>query len=146
MSLTGYRYAAAPPAPPPRRALIHERADRARSSSAAARTDTITAPDVSPVHPYPATLVPTAFQRQMLNRCTWGLDAGTWADMRRPGGAVAWFERQLDPQSLPDPHGDTVDSWYDDLMTPAAGKWATVYDQTKFQWDYAVDLANWSLL
>lgn len=146
MSRRVQRYAAAPPGPPPRGSLIHEPADRARFSLAPAQASRPSEPAVAPVRPYPATLVPTAFQRQLLNRCTWGLEAGTWADMRRPGGAPAWFERQLDPQSVSDPHGDVVDGWYDDLMTPAAGKWATVYDQTKFQWDYAVDLANWSLL
>ncbi len=38
------------------------------------------------------------------------------------------------------------DRWYPDRMRTPAEKWDTVFAESKFQWDYAVDLANWSLL
>ncbi len=53
---------------------------------------------------------------------------------------------ELEPSSIPDPQAAEIDSWWPDRMLPAGDKWRTVFADEKPAWDYAVDLANWSLL
>lgn len=138
-----HRYAAAPPAPPPRDQLISGEIEASRRTPGA---KTLPAIGKAPVRPYTATAVPTPFARQVMNRFAWGFSPETWAQLKRAGGPEGWFRQQLRPERIADPQGDVYDSWYPDRMRPAAAKWETVFDGTKYQWEYAVDLANWSLL
>jgi hypothetical protein len=139
-----YRYAPAPPQPPPRQFLVPGNVRAAsRPLPMRAREQAVGA---VAVRPYPATRLPAPFEHQVMSRLSWGLEAGTWAAIRACGGPKRWFAQQLLPEQVPDPRGDAVDGWYGDRMTSAADKWAAVFAGTKFQWEYAVDLANWSLL
>lgn len=142
MSDTEIVHAAAPPPPPPRDLLVRGESGASRELSRL----TPLAVGNPTVNAYTDTAIPAAFARQMMSRLSWGLSADTWEQLRESGGAKAWFEDQLDPSRIPDPQGAMFDRWYPDRMRTAAKKWQTVYAETKFQWDYAVDLANWSLL
>lgn len=148
MTTDEYVYAPAPPAPPKRDELVSADLERASRRSpepgtGAARLSAKVAPKV---RPFDDTAVPTPLSRLMMNRFAWGYDRDTWADMRRAGGPTEWFERQLNPKKIPDRIGSSFDTWYDDRKKPAKGKWNDVFAGRKGQWDYAVDMANWSLL
>ena len=106
----------------------------------------VLAPAAASVRPYTATPVPSAFARQMMNRMSFGFCPRTFRQLREDGGPEAWFERQLDPGSIPDPRGHEVDDWWPDRMLTANQKWKHVFAGKKGSWEYAVDLANWSLM
>ncbi len=106
----------------------------------------VSAPDRAAVSSYRATAVPTRFERQLMNRMAWGFDSRTFAEMRAARGGHRWFDQQLEPQSIRDGRGAEVDSWWPDRMLSANKKWKTVFADEKSAWEYAVDLANWSLL
>jgi uncharacterized protein (DUF1800 family) len=145
MSTDEYVYAPAPPSAPARAALISS--DLALESRVApARLGRGEAKAAPAVRPYPDTLIPSERERLVMSRFSWGYDRKTMGDLRAAGGADAWFEQQLSPNDISDPGGDVVDGWYDDRMLTAKAKWDKVFAEKKFQWDYAVDLANWSLL
>lgn len=138
-----YIYAPAPPAPPPRDQLIHVPTS---SSSSPPGTPSGAGAGAPAVNAYKATPIPGRYARQMMSRMSWGFAPDTWTQLRRSGDAHGWFEEQLRPSGIDDPQGAMFDEWYPDRTRSAADKWDTVYAETKFSWDYAVDLANWSLL
>jgi uncharacterized protein (DUF1800 family) len=147
MSTDEYRYAPAPPSPPPRDALIS--AELALASRLAPTPTALRRRDAKampPVRPYPDTAIPSARERLMMNRFAWGYSRDTMKEVNAAGGADAWFEQQLSPADLSDGPADEVDGWYDDRMRSAKAKWDDVFAERKSAWDYAVDLANWSLL
>ena len=98
------------------------------------------------VRPYSATPMPSAFARQMMNRMSFGFCSRTFHQMQDDGGPNAWFARQLNPGSVSDPRGHEVDDWWPDRMLTANQKWKHVFADKKSAWEYAVDLANWSLM
>ncbi len=98
------------------------------------------------VRPYRRTRVPSESARHLMNRMAWGFSPTTFEQLRHDGGGTAWFHRQLDPASIPDPRMRAVDSWWPDRMLGANQKWQHVFAGEKSAWEYAVDLANWTLL
>jgi len=99
------------------------------------------------VRPYPKTTVPTRAQLHMMNRMGCGYSRGTWAQMRRAGGATRWFNKQLNHTRVRESRkaGELL-SWFPDLREPAARKWARQQNNSKDGWEYALDLANYSML
>lgn len=57
--------------------------------------------------------VPTRFERHVLSRFTFGYTPELLSDLRRAGGPYAWFDRQLDAFSIPDPKGDAALAGFD---------------------------------
>ncbi|HEY7042596.1 MAG TPA: DUF1800 domain-containing protein, partial [Nocardioidaceae bacterium] len=100
----------------------------------------------SAARPRPKTPVPTAYAHQVLNRMSFGFCERTFAQLERDGGGRAWFHRQLHPASIKDPRGHEVDAWWPDRMVSANQKWKNVFADRKSAWEYAVDLANWTLM
>lgn len=99
------------------------------------------------VNPYTRTKVPTAFELHVMNRLGCGYSRDTWARMRAAGGAEAWFERQLEPDSVAESEtAEALLGWYPDLDDSPATKWAKYEAKTKGGFQYARDLANWSML
>ncbi len=98
-------------------------------------------------NPYLRTPVPTADERHMMNRMGCGYSRGTWAQMKRMGGAASWFERQLDYQNVPEnPRTNGLIGWFPDLTEEPTRKWQRNNSGNKGGWEYARDLANYTML
>jgi hypothetical protein len=63
---------------------------------------------------------PTAAERHVLNRFTYGFSKKELGRLRRAGGATAWFEKQLNPASVPEYKLPKLLSSLPDLYLPAA--------------------------
>ncbi len=97
--------------------------------------------------PYPATTVPTGFERHVLNRLGCGYSRTTWRQMRFLGGPQQWLERQLDPGSLRESAtADAALSWFPRLSDTPAQRWAHNVDASFAAWEYARDHGNWTAL
>ncbi len=82
-------------------------------------------------YPYPKTKVPTGFERHMLNRMGCGYSRATWDEMKAAGGAVEWFEQQLDPASVPEnARADSILGWFPRLTDSPATKWSNNQSKT----------------
>ena len=94
-----------------------------------------------------ATPVASAYELHVLKRlgCGWsraGLDA-----VRAAGGIDTWLQRQLEPGSVPENAlTQQVDSWFAVLTRTPAQKAASHNADTYRNWQYGLDLANWSTL
>jgi uncharacterized protein (DUF1800 family) len=97
---------------------------------------------------YPATSVPGRRQRHYLNRLGCGFSPAAQRRLERDGSPSGWLERQLErPGSVPEPAtARALDGWFPGLDDPAATKWAANVAGTRAGWQYAADLARWSML
>ena len=99
------------------------------------------------VNPYPRTSVPTAHELHVMNRLGCGWSPETWSRMRAAGGATEWFERQLDPESVPESaKAEALLGWFPDLEDSPARRFERARSGARGSYDYARDLANWSML
>ena len=99
------------------------------------------------VHPYPATPVPTAFERHVLNRMGCGYSRATWQQLRGLGGAAQWLESQLDPTSVPESAlVDSLGGWFPHLADNPSSRWANNSSKSYEAWKYARDLGNHTAL
>ena len=91
--------------------------------------------------------VPTATELHYLNRLGCGFTPATFAQLTAAGGATAWLTRQLDPGSVPESDAATaLPSYFPDMDDAATTKWAANTSGTKGGWEYAADLAGYSML
>lgn len=96
---------------------------------------------------YDRTPVPKARELHVLNRMGCGYTRPELARMRRAGSPMAWFDRQLRPDTIAeDPVAAQVDSWFADLGKDHLGIWSDDRSGAKPAWKYGRDLANRSLL
>ncbi|HYO40999.1 MAG TPA: DUF1800 domain-containing protein [Nocardioidaceae bacterium] len=99
------------------------------------------------VRPYPATAVPTTFERHMMNRMGCGYSRRTWSQMRAAGGAQQWFAQQLTPASVPETAlARQIPRWFPRLADDAPTRWARSKDGSHSAWVYARDLGNYTAL
>jgi uncharacterized protein (DUF1800 family) len=64
--------------------------------------------------------IPDAWTRHMLSRFSGGVSQKRLDEVTAAGGIDAWFQAQLSPDTVDDPDGDALWSWYPSLsMTPA---------------------------
>ena len=95
------------------------------------------------VNPYRATKVPTAYGLHLMNRLGCGWSVETWEQMRAAGGPTAWFDQQLDSDSVPeDPKVGYLDGWFPELFEPPAVK----FTHSKVGYSYAEKLSSWTML
>ncbi len=99
------------------------------------------------VRSYPATPVPTRFERHMMNRMGCGYSRRTWSQMQAAGGAQQWFEGQLDPAAVPESAlGTQIPSWFPRLADDPATRWTRNRNDSHPAWVYARDLGNYTAL
>jgi hypothetical protein len=99
------------------------------------------------VNPYRGTDAPSTNQRHLMNRMGCGYSRSTFARMRKAGSAGAWFRDQLAPGSVPESSkAKALPGWFPDLRDSPRQKWANSSSGAKGGWEYAVDLANYSML
>lgn len=100
-----------------------------------------------PVNPYRRTTVPTRAERHLLNRLGCGYSRGTWKQLRRAGGERAWLAQQLRPTSVAESTtAAALTSWFPDLRESPERKWQRNVTKSKGGWEYARDLANYTML
>ncbi len=95
---------------------------------------------------YTRTLAPTSRELHMMKRFGQGHSRALFQQMRAAGGEMAWFEQQLEPDSVPQTATAlAVPSWYPELQRSATAKKATDSNGSYLGYHYATDLANYSL-
>ena len=91
-------------------------------------------------------LLPPA-QRHLVTRFGYGVDAALARDVRRAGGAQAWFERQLTrPGSFPDRDADQVRRWWPDLDRKPRDLWQRKVQEVRGGWEVMDDYGRWLLV
>ncbi len=96
---------------------------------------------------YPKTAVPSRFERHLLNRMGTGYTPAAWRQLRRAGGAMQWFEAQLDPSRVRESaKAAELLSWYPDLPNTWVKKWEDTTTRRKGSWLYARDLECLTIL
>ena len=99
------------------------------------------------MNPYRRTTAPSATQRHLMNRMGCGWSRSTFARMRAAGSAGAWFEGQLRPGSVKESaKAGELAGWFPDLWESPRTKWERNRSGSKGGWEYAADLASWSML
>ena len=89
---------------------------------------------------------PAVAERHLLDRFSSGCTPGLVTEMTSAGGPYAWFEAQLAPESIPDPFGDELLSWYPHLsMTPGQLQ-AGANNGSLDDYDVSQDLVRWTLM
>ncbi len=83
----------------------------------------------------------------MMNRMGCGYSRSTFKAMRRAGSAEAWFEKQLKPGKVKESRTTRqLRSWYPQLREAPTTKWTNQTSGRKGGWEYAVDLANSTMM
>ena len=100
-----------------------------------------------PPRAWTKTPVPPATARHYLNRLGCGFSTSSYAQLRAAGSASKWFTRQLSPSSITESATvRALPTWYPDMDDSPTRKWAAQAAGTKGGWEYAADLASWSML
>jgi len=96
------------------------------------------------------TAIPSRAQLHMMNRMGCGYSRATWMQMKRAGGATKWFDKQLNYSGVTEnAKTKSLLDWFPDLRDSPALKWqrnTTNTSGAKQAWEYALDLANYSVL
>lgn len=96
---------------------------------------------------YDATPVPTARELHMLSRMGCGFSVASFRQLRRAGGAMEWFEKQLDHTSVRETKkAAQVAGWFPRLQDSPADIWRKDRNDVHNNWEYARDLSNYSML
>ncbi len=87
-----------------------------------------------------------AKDRHLVSRFSYGITPELARDVRRAGGAAAWFERQLRPGTVPDRNADAVRAWWPSLDRSPAELWQRQRTQVEFGWQVMFDYQRWLLV
>ncbi len=99
----------------------------------------------TPAHYRGDRVLPTA-ARHLVGRFSYGVTPALADDVRRAGGARAWFTQQLDPASVPDPQGDALDAWWPSLKLGATELWQRNIQEVEGGWEVMADYQRWVLM
>lgn len=93
---------------------------------------------------WPATAVPTAAERQVLSRFSYG---GTPALVRAVDGGrhLDWFDAQLVPARITDPATTELETWWPDLRRTPLDLWMRQVDGTRNGGEVMRDYGAWTL-
>ena len=95
---------------------------------------------------YTRTKAPTSRELHLMKRFGQGHSRALFQQMRAAGGEMAWFEQQLEPASIPQTATAlAVPSWFPALRRSPTTKRATDSDGSYNTYQYATDLANYTL-
>ena len=90
--------------------------------------------------------VPTAADRHLLTRFSYGVTPELVDRAYAAGGARRWFERQLTPTTIPDQRAGAMRSWFPYLDKTPQQLWAANLDGVREGWEVGADLQRWTLL
>jgi len=84
--------------------------------------------------------------RHLVSRFSYGITPKLAQEVRRAGGAQAWFERQLDPKRIKDKSADKIIHWWPSLRSAPADLWQRQIDGIEGGWEVMDDYARWVLM
>ncbi|GAA0979798.1 hypothetical protein ENKNEFLB_02262 [Nocardioides aquaticus] len=87
----------------------------------------------------------TPGDRHLVGRFSYGLSPALGAEVRKAGGAAAWFERQLEPDRVADPAGDDVDTWWPSLRRGPKELWTRNVEEVEGGWEVMQSLQRHAL-
>ena len=90
--------------------------------------------------------LPTPAALHMGSRFSYGMTPALYADMRAAGGPEAWFAAQLKPDSISDPAGDQLQSWWASIDLDAATIWKREQDGVEASWVAGQNYQRWCLM
>jgi hypothetical protein len=99
----------------------------------------------TPAHYRGQKLLPAA-ARHLVGRFSYGVTPTLAAQVRAAGGAHAWFEQQLDPESIRDRDTDELRSWWSGLSRSATEIWHRQRDDVEGGWEVMENYQRWVLL
>jgi len=122
----------------------------AAATGATAGVSAIASPSVPAVRyrsvAYAKTPVPSTATRHLLSRFSYGVTPGLVRDAKRAGGALNWFEQQLNPQAIDDPFANGLDSWWPSLSRSPQQAWKMHIAETYPGHRAMFDMSRWALL
>ncbi len=90
-------------------------------------------------------LLPKA-DRHLVSRFSYGITPKLAKDVRRVGGAQAWFERQLRPKAIKDKPADKLAHWWPSLRRPPGELWYRQSEGIEGGWEAMDDYARYVLM
>ena len=87
-----------------------------------------------------------ARDRHLVGRFSYGVTPDLARDVRRAGGAKAWFEHQLSPGSVSDRQAAALRRWWPSLDRSATDLWQRQRTEVEFGWEVMFDYQRWVLL
>ncbi|WP_426247019.1 DUF1800 domain-containing protein [Nocardioides sp. LHG3406-4] len=84
--------------------------------------------------------------RHLVSRFSFGITPELARDVRRRGGAEAWFERQLKPSRIRDPKAETIASWFPSMRRGPGELWTRQVTDVEGGWQVMDDYVRWVLL
>ena len=107
---------------------------------------TVTADGYRPAYYRGAPLL-TRQGRHLVSRFSYGITPRLADDVRAAGGARAWFEQQLAPETVPDPGiAGLRDWWAPGLRLNGMDIWQRQVDGVEAGWEVMVNYARWALV
>ncbi|GAA1913036.1 hypothetical protein GCM10009737_13070 [Nocardioides lentus] len=95
---------------------------------------------------YAATPVLPAAQRHLVSRFSYGLTPALAAQVRRSGGAAAWFEKQLRPSAVADGMPSGFGSWWPSLSRGPKELWDRQAQEVEGGWVVMQNYQRWVLM
>ncbi len=89
---------------------------------------------------------PSAAERHLLNRFSYGVTQNLLADVSDAGGASAWFEQQLQPDRVPDAAAADLKDWYPAVWRDPGVAAAVDRNGGIKGFEVAADLVRWTLM
>lgn len=86
-----------------------------------------------------------AAERHLVGRFSYGLNRSLVTEVRRAGGARAWFEKQLSPSSIGDKKAQAVGSWWPSLNLGHLSLWTRDRNGTEDGWMWVLSYQRWLL-
>ncbi len=84
--------------------------------------------------------------RHLVDRFSYGNTPALTKQVRRAGGARAWFAQQLRPGGVPDGPTDRLITWWPSLTRGPLDLWTRNVDGTEGGWEVMADYQRWILL
>ena len=84
--------------------------------------------------------------RHLVSRFSYGITPELAKDVRRRGGADAWFEWQLEPDGIPDRHTQSLHRWWPYLAKGPKALWQANVMGKKGGWEVMADYQRWVLM
>ncbi|GAB2873769.1 hypothetical protein GCM10027026_25560 [Myroides odoratimimus subsp. xuanwuensis] len=102
-------------------------------------------PTPEPTPPGTDPTLPSAEERHLTSRFSYGFTPALHAQVRAAGGPRAWFEAQLEPDRIADP-ADEMSTWWTSLDLEAGVIAQRDRDEVEGGWQAMANYARWALL
>ena len=131
--------------PASRRTLVAGAAGGVAAAAVLGAAGPARAATYSPAH-YRGHRLLGARARHLVGRFSYGVTLDLAEQVRRAGGARAWFDAQLDPGSIADGAADELRGWWPGLSRDATDLWQRQLDEIEGGWEVMFDYQRWVLM